>query len=148
MALNDITNITNENIPPGVNTKEDPTPAAPATTTTTTATTTSTPASAVANMTVPLHSANAELKNKDKERQRSDSAVTSSTQGGGNAAKGLEHLENFTCKHPLMNEWTLWFTKPPTGRVRKGKKEKKEGREARGFSGLVLFVYLFWMASD
>lgn len=26
--------------------------------------------------------------------------------------------ENFTVKHPLMNKWTLWFTKPaPAGRV-------------------------------
>ncbi|KAE9963453.1 hypothetical protein BLS_009272 [Venturia inaequalis] len=24
--------------------------------------------------------------------------------------------ENFTVKHPLMNKWTLWFTKPPTGK--------------------------------
>ncbi|KAF3933494.1 hypothetical protein ABW19_dt0209336 [Dactylella cylindrospora] len=23
--------------------------------------------------------------------------------------------ENFTVKHPLMNKWTLWFTKPPSG---------------------------------
>lgn len=26
--------------------------------------------------------------------------------------------ENFTVKHPLMHEWTLWFTKPPSGKVR------------------------------
>lgn len=25
--------------------------------------------------------------------------------------------ENFTVKHPLMNTWTLWFTKPPSGKV-------------------------------
>lgn len=25
---------------------------------------------------------------------------------------------NFNVKHPLMNEWTLWFTKPPSGKVR------------------------------
>lgn len=23
--------------------------------------------------------------------------------------------ENFTIKHPLMNKWTLWFTRPPSG---------------------------------
>lgn len=28
--------------------------------------------------------------------------------------------ENFTVKHPLMHEWTLWFTKPPSGKVRIG----------------------------
>lgn len=25
--------------------------------------------------------------------------------------------ENFNVKHPLMNQWTLWFTKPPSGKV-------------------------------
>jgi translation initiation factor 4E len=25
--------------------------------------------------------------------------------------------ENFNVKHPLMHEWTLWFTKPPSGKV-------------------------------
>jgi len=25
--------------------------------------------------------------------------------------------ENFNVKHPLMNKWTLWFTKPPSGKV-------------------------------
>ena len=24
---------------------------------------------------------------------------------------------NFNVKHPLMHEWTLWFTKPPSGKV-------------------------------
>jgi translation initiation factor 4E len=26
--------------------------------------------------------------------------------------------ENFNVKHPLMHNWTLWFTKPPSGKVR------------------------------
>jgi hypothetical protein len=26
--------------------------------------------------------------------------------------------DNFNVKHPLMHEWTLWFTKPPSGKVR------------------------------
>ena len=25
--------------------------------------------------------------------------------------------DNFNVKHPLMNEWTLWFTKPPSGKA-------------------------------
>lgn len=25
--------------------------------------------------------------------------------------------ENFNVKHPLMHEWTLWFTKPASGKV-------------------------------
>jgi len=28
--------------------------------------------------------------------------------------------DNFNVKHPLMNTWTLWFTKPPSGKVRTG----------------------------
>lgn len=24
--------------------------------------------------------------------------------------------ENFNVKHPLQHEWTLWFTKPPSGK--------------------------------
>jgi len=26
--------------------------------------------------------------------------------------------DNFNVKHPLMHTWTLWFTKPPSGKVR------------------------------
>lgn len=25
--------------------------------------------------------------------------------------------DNFNVKHPLMSTWTLWFTKPPSGKV-------------------------------
>jgi translation initiation factor 4E len=25
--------------------------------------------------------------------------------------------DNFNVKHPLMNKWTLWFTKPSSGKV-------------------------------
>ena len=25
--------------------------------------------------------------------------------------------DNFNVKHPLMHKWTLWFTKPPSGKV-------------------------------
>lgn len=40
-----------------------------------------------------------------------------------NAAEGANEqltvfhsAENFNVKHPLMNKWTLWFTKPPSGK--------------------------------
>ena len=26
--------------------------------------------------------------------------------------------DNFNVKHPLQNKWTLWFTKPPSGKVK------------------------------
>ncbi len=29
----------------------------------------------------------------------------------------FHNAENFNVKHPLMHEWTLWFTKPPSGKV-------------------------------
>ena len=25
--------------------------------------------------------------------------------------------DNFNVKHPLIHKWTLWFTKPPSGKV-------------------------------
>ena len=25
--------------------------------------------------------------------------------------------DNFNVKHPLMHKWTLWFTKPPSGKA-------------------------------
>lgn len=34
--------------------------------------------------------------------------------------------DNFNVKHPLQNEWTLWFTKPPSGKVRGLMKMVKE----------------------
>jgi translation initiation factor 4E len=42
---------------------------------------------------------------------------------GKSAATGDEQItvfhdpDNFNVKHPLMHKWTLWFTKPPTGKV-------------------------------
>jgi translation initiation factor 4E len=30
----------------------------------------------------------------------------------------FHNVDDFTVKHPLANTWTLWFTKPPTGKVR------------------------------
>lgn len=29
----------------------------------------------------------------------------------------FHNADNFTVKHPLMNKWTLWFTKPPSSKV-------------------------------
>jgi translation initiation factor 4E len=40
-----------------------------------------------------------------------------------NGSSGEEQItvfhdpDNFNVKHPLMNKWTLWFTKPPSGKV-------------------------------
>lgn len=29
----------------------------------------------------------------------------------------FHNKDNFNVKHPLSNRWTLWFTKPATGKV-------------------------------
>ena len=34
---------------------------------------------------------------------------------------------NFNVKHPLAHTWTLWFTKPPSGKVRNHPNERKHG---------------------
>lgn len=40
------------------------------------------------------------------------------TTGESNEIKTVfDDPENFNVKHPLMNTWTLWFTKPPSGKV-------------------------------
>lgn len=55
-----------------------------------------------------------------------DGTTDENTRPGG--GKKPEHVENdqitvfhdpdnFNVKHPLMHEWTLWFTKPPSGKV-------------------------------
>jgi translation initiation factor 4E len=41
----------------------------------------------------------------------------------GESSTGEEQItvfhdkDNFNVKHPLMHKWTLWFTKPPSGKV-------------------------------
>lgn len=42
------------------------------------------------------------------------------TNRGANSREQLtvfHSADNFNVKHPLMNTWTLWFTKPPSGKV-------------------------------
>ena len=56
----------------------------------------------------------------------SDTKENANPNGTGNGAPSAEQDEqitifhdkdNFNVKHPLINEWTLWFTKPPSGKV-------------------------------
>lgn len=35
----------------------------------------------------------------------------------GDSVTVFHDPENFNVKHPLMHEWTLWFTKPASGKV-------------------------------
>lgn len=46
------------------------------------------------------------------------STDSNSTNAGEGEIRTVFHdPENFNVKHPLMNTWTLWFTKPPSGKV-------------------------------
>lgn len=38
------------------------------------------------------------------------------TATGDNVKTVFHDKENFNVKHPLQNKWTLWFTKPPSGK--------------------------------
>lgn len=45
-----------------------------------------------------------------------NSAPVTETQTG-DAVTVFHNSDDFNVKHPLMHEWTLWFTKPPSGKV-------------------------------
>lgn len=40
------------------------------------------------------------------------------TKDAGTPVTVFHDKDNFNVKHPLQNKWTLWFTKPPSGKVR------------------------------
>ena len=43
--------------------------------------------------------------------------VTSNTLDSNEQITVFHDPDNFNVKHPLSNKWTLWFTKPPSGKV-------------------------------
>ena len=51
------------------------------------------------------------------ERKDEGEAQTSQTNSGTEQVTVFHDRENFTVKHPLMNKWTLWFTKPSSAKV-------------------------------
>lgn len=46
-----------------------------------------------------------------------NTAPSVAPQSGDEVVTVFHNPENFNVKHPLMHEWTLWFTKPPSGKV-------------------------------
>lgn len=46
---------------------------------------------------------------------KSDAAPSS--EQDGNIVTVFHDKDNFNVKHPLQNRWTLWFTKPSSGKV-------------------------------
>jgi len=60
------------------------------------------------------------LPDQNSATESNDSNASAESNGNGDETS-KEQLtifhspENFTVKHPLMNKWTLWFTRPPSG---------------------------------
>jgi translation initiation factor 4E len=48
----------------------------------------------------------------------SDKGEVGESKTDGKPVTVFHDKENFNVKHPLQNKWTLWFTKPPSGKVR------------------------------
>jgi len=54
---------------------------------------------------------------KGKGKSRDDTTADNDDGNGPLEQLTVFHsAENFNVKHPLMNKWTLWFTKPPSGK--------------------------------
>jgi len=63
---------------------------------------------------------------KDEQRPLTEIPISPPNGESDEAADGMKPTEqltvfhsadHFNVKHPLMNKWTLWFTKPPSGKV-------------------------------
>jgi hypothetical protein len=46
-----------------------------------------------------------------------DENAKPSAEAGEEQITVFHDKDNFNVKHPLMHKWTLWFTKPPSGKV-------------------------------
>ncbi|KAI4227561.1 MAG: hypothetical protein L6R36_002327 [Xanthoria steineri] len=53
---------------------------------------------------------------KDGDSDNSHDATDSKGKSSDEPVTVFHDKDNFNVKHPLMNEWTLWFTKPPSGK--------------------------------
>lgn len=47
-----------------------------------------------------------------------DEVPTASIDSAADVKTVFHDKDNFNVKHPLANRWTLWFTKPASGKVR------------------------------
>ena len=58
--------------------------------------------------------ANGDLGTTQPNKENAAPATTNTTNGENITV--FHDADNFNVKHPLMNTWTLWFTKPPSGK--------------------------------
>lgn len=56
-------------------------------------------------------------KDGDSDNSESQDATDSKGKSSDEPVTVFHDKDNFNVKHPLMNEWTLWFTKPPSGKA-------------------------------
>ena len=83
------------------------------------------PTTIKSNSPVPLDTIpiSPEKENTDPNMSSEGASASNGSASNGSAKSGDEPVtvfhdpENFNVKHPLMHEWTLWFTKPPSGKV-------------------------------
>jgi translation initiation factor 4E len=52
------------------------------------------------------------------EGKAEDSGASKIEKTGDEQITVFHDKDNFNVKHPLMHKWTLWFTKPSSGKVR------------------------------
>lgn len=45
-----------------------------------------------------------------------EDAAAAAAPDSGKPVTVFHDKDNFNVKHPLQNKWTLWFTKPPSGK--------------------------------
>ena len=64
--------------------------------------------------TIPISPAK---ENVDPNSTSDDGAMNGAAKSGDEQITVFHDKDNFNVKHPLMHEWTLWFTKPPSGKV-------------------------------
>jgi translation initiation factor 4E len=64
------------------------------------------PASPVDLSTIPISPEGGNAKESSKPNEGDEAQITV-----------FHDKDNFNVKHPLMHKWTLWFTKPPSGKV-------------------------------
>jgi translation initiation factor 4E len=51
------------------------------------------------------------------DENKPDGAATEAAKDSGETVTVFHDKDNFNVKHPLSNRWTLWFTKPASGKV-------------------------------
>lgn len=57
------------------------------------------------------------------------------TKDSGETVTVFHDKDNFNVKHPLQSKWTLWFTKPPSGKVLALDSSRAQNVEANNCEG-------------